>query len=289
MLSQRQSCVIAIVVGLSVGMLTGCAGRKVAPQPQQAAGAAHELLNAVLWVQTSAEYEFTCRQIYRLAERNLDQALADHDWTAALEQTGDYGDLPPAVILDADETVMDNSAFEAMLIEKTEEYNKPLWYAWAEEERAGPVPGATEFLEYARERGVEVFFVTNRDYAIEEPTVRNLRDLFGPGVTAANVLSRGEAEGWTSDKSSRRAYVAAGYRILLLIGDDYNDFVFLGEPPLDERNEAARQYSDYWGTKWIMLPNPMYGSWEQALYGYDRNLPRGEKLKAAYDRLETAP
>lgn len=176
-----------------------------------------------------------------------------------------------------------------MLIRETKEYNTPLWYAWAEEERAGAIPGAREFIEHAFDSGVAVFFVTNRDHAIEEPTVRNLRDQFGPAVTAENVLTRGEREGWTSDKTSRRAYVAAGHRILLLIGDDYNDFAYLGEPPLKDRLEAARQYSDYWGRKWIILPNPMYGGWEQALYGYKRDLPDGAKLEAKYNRLDAGP
>jgi acid phosphatase len=278
-----------LVVAVIAAALAGCAGRQAISRHRDTIGETHELLNAVLWVQASAEYEFACRQIYRLAERNLDQAMSDPTWTAALEQTGDYADLPPAVILDADETVLDNSDFEAMLIEAVEEYNKPLWYAWADEELASAVPGAREFVKHAFDLGVQVYFVTNRDNAIEEPTVRNLQTLFGPGVTSENVLTRGEMEGWTSDKSSRRAYVAAGHRVLLLIGDDYNDFAYIGELPPEERGRTARKHSDYWGTKWIILPNPMYGGWEQALYGYDRDLPRAGKLKAKYGHLRTAP
>ncbi len=274
---------------LSALMLTGCADRQDVPRAQETPRETHELLNAVLWVQTSAEYDFACRQIYRLGGLNLDKALSDPTWTAALEQTGAYESLPPAVILDADETALDNSAFEAMLIQETEEYNKPLWYAWAERASAGAVPGAREFVQHALEQGVEVFFVTNRDHAIEEPTVRNLRDQFGPAVTGENVLTRGEKEEWTSDKTSRRAYVAAGHRILLLIGDDYNDFAYLGELPPEERLEAAREYSDNWGTKWIILPNPMYGGWEQALYGYRRDLPDDAKLEAKHNHLKPSP
>jgi len=289
MISRNHMITAVLTVSILGVGLAGCAGQQSARGPRDVPGDTHELLNAVLWVQTSAEYEFACRQVYRLAERNLDEAMADPGWTAALEQTEDYADLPPAVILDSDETVLDNAAFEAMLIEEVKEYNKPLWYAWAEDEVASAVPGSREFLQHAWDMGVEVFFVTNRDHAIEKPTVRNLQALFGPGVTSENVLTRGEREGWTSDKSSRRAYVAAGYRILLLIGDDYNDFAYLGELPPEERNASARQYSDHWGTKWIMLPNPMYGGWEQALYRYQRGIPRGEKLKAKYEYLDAAP
>ena len=289
MLSRDYRIFGTLVVVIIAAALAGCAGKQTISGNQETEEKTHELLNAVLWVQTSAEYEFACRQTYRLAERNLDQAMSDPTWTAALEQTGDYADLPPAVILDADETTLDNSAFEAMLIEEVAEYDKPLWYAWARDEGAVAVPGSREFMEHAREMGVEVFFVTNRDHAIEAPTVENLKALFGPGVTSETVLTRGEMEGWTSDKSSRRAYVAAGHRVLLLIGDDYNDFAYIGELPPEERGQTARKHSDYWGTKWIILPNPMYGGWEQALYGFDRDLPRAGKLKAKYQHLEAAP
>ena len=288
MFSRNHRVTGIVSVSIVAAALAGCAVQPTVSGHSEMAEETHELLNAVLWVQTSAEYEFACRQTYRLAERNLDEAMSDPGWTAALEQTGDYGNLPPAVILDSDETVLDNTAFEAMLIEEVEEYNTPLWYAWAEDEAAGAVPGSREFLQHAWEAGVEVFFVTNRDHAIEEPTVRNLQALFGPRVTSENVLTRGEREDWISDKSSRRAYVAAGHRVLLLIGDDYNDFTDLGELPPEERTAAARQYSDHWGTKWIMLPNPMYGGWEQSLYGHDRDLPRPGKLKAKYGHLKAA-
>jgi 5'-nucleotidase (lipoprotein e(P4) family) len=289
MVTLKKAITCAVLVTLVAGIPACCPCRRAVTPPRETMRETHELLNAVLWVQTAVEYDFACREIYRLARLNLDEAMSDPGWTAALEQTGDYESLPPAVILDVDETTLDNTAFEAMLIRETEEYDKPLWYAWAREERAVPVPGALEFLQYAIDKGVSIFFVTNRDSAIEEPTVRNLQEEFGGWVTPENVLTRGEMDGWTSDKSSRRAFVAEGHRVLLLIGDDYNDFADLGESPPEERLTAARAHSDYWGTRWIILPNPMYGTWEQALYGYRRNLPDRMKLEAKYDRLLLQP
>jgi acid phosphatase len=243
----------------------------MAPEP-------HEQLHSVLWARTSPEYELACREIFGLAKLRLDEAMSDPQWTASREQGEHYRELPPAVILDVDETVLDNSPFEARLILAGREYNQSMWDAWVVDAEAPAIAGAGEFIDHARDRGVKVFFVTNRGHRTEEHTVQNLRDSFGQAITAENVLTKGEEADWTSDKTSRRAYVAATHRILLLIGDDFNDFAYLGETSPEIRRERARQYSDYWGTKWIILPNPMYGTWEQALYGYDRDLDRAAKL-----------
>jgi 5'-nucleotidase (lipoprotein e(P4) family) len=276
-------------IWLTIGLvLSGCSALKSGDTSKQDSRQSHALLNSVLWVQTSPEYEFVCREVFRLAEIRLDEAIPDGGWTAALEQTEAYEDLPPAVILDVDETVLDNSPFEARLITEGREYNKPMWDEWVVEAGAQEIPGAAEFVQHALGEGVEVFFVTNRSYANEEHTLRNLRDRFGPIVTAENVLSKDERADWAADKTSRRAYVARTHRVLLLIGDDFNDFAYLGTAGPEERTGAARKYQDRWGSKWILLPNPMYGHWEQALYGYDRDLDDAVKLDLKYRALDTS-
>lgn len=284
--SWRTAGCIGLIIGLVLG---GCSAYKSGKQAAPECRETHELLNATLWVQTSPEYEMTCREIYRLAEIQLDEATSDNGWTAAIEQTGNFRHLPPAVIVDVDETVLDNSPFEARMITEKKEYNKPMWNAWVAEAAAREIPGAAEFIQRALEEGVEVFFVTNRSHENEEHTVRNLRDRFGPIVTAEHVLSKGGQEGWGDSKASRRAHVAATHRILLLLGDDYNDFADLGAGSPEERTRDARRHIDYWGTKWILLPNPMYGHWEQALYGYDRKAPDAVKLESKYEGLDTKP
>src|SRR5262245_19274028 len=122
----------------------------------------HENLNAVLWMQTAVEYQGGALQAYAAARTALDRALADRQWTAAVEQTGDFSSLPPAVVLDLDETVLDNSAFQARQVANATSYNDEAWAAWCQERKAGAIPGAVEFLKYARSRGVIPFFVTNR-------------------------------------------------------------------------------------------------------------------------------
>ncbi len=287
---KRQYRWIAIVImGVLAGaVLAGCAVQGTNGATATVGRETHEQLNCVLWVQTSPEYELACRESYKLATLMLDEALYGLQWTA-LHEGQASGTLPPAVILDVDETVLDNSPLEARLVLKNREYNKEMWDKWVAEAAARDIPGAKEFIQHAIEEGVEIFFVTNRGHHNEDHTVRNLRDRFGPMITGETVLTKDEQPDWTSDKSTRRAYVGSTHRVLLLIGDDFNDFAYLGEVSPEERVIAARKFLDYWGEKWILLPNPMYGHWEQALYDYDRALGDAMKLNSKYSHLDTKP
>ncbi len=249
---------------------------------------AHEALLAVLWVQTSAEYRACAEQAYRTAKEKLDLALRDRDWTAAPEQLKDYQGLPPALILDIDRTVLDNTPFEAFLIKQNKVFSEELWREWVLREDAAEVPGVREFVNYAQSKKVEIFYVTNRTADLEAATRGNLEKLgFSTKMEPDTVLVKGE-KGWGSDKSSRRKHVAKDYRILLLVGDDFNDFVSNVKGKgisLEDRTRMANQYRSYWGEKWIMLPNPIYGSWEAVLYEFDYGLPQPEKLKRQYEKL----
>ena len=229
---------------------------------------------AALWAQTAAEYRAGTTQAYRLATRLLDEALCDPCWTADVTQQreGGYACKPPAIVLDADETVLDNAAFQARLLlgaladpAKDDEFDVATWNAWVAERKAAAVPGVAEFLAYAVASGVTPFVVTNRSDAERDATVDNLRAL-GLPFDAAHVLTKNDAAGRPNDKSSRRAMVAATHRILLLCGDDLNDFVpgFLEGGP-DDRARTYARHEGWVGTRWIILPNPVYGSWRKAL------------------------
>lgn len=246
------------------------------------------LLQSVLWVQTSAEYRALAEQAFAVAGTTLDRALADSTWTAAVEQTGDFAGLPAAVIVDVDETTLDNSPFEARLVRSGESFDPADWAAWVEEAAAPPVPGALEFAREADRRGVTIFYVTNRDAPYEAATRRNLERAGFPLPTDRDVLLlRGERPEWTSDKTSRRAHVAADHRVLLVIGDDLNDFV-LARLPLEERDALVRRHAERWGERWIVLPNPMYGSWESAAVGPGEDLTPEQELRRKIERLHTA-
>lgn len=244
-----------------------------------------EQLNGVAWVQTSAEYRVSTVQAFRLAELRVLEALADKKITAALEQTTEYEELPPAVIVDVDETVLDNSPFQAQLVEDGKEFSAALWEKWVQRAQAGPIPGAKEFIDFLKEQGIAVFYVTNRK--LEEPTLKNIRAALDPNVTADRLLCKYEQRGWTSDKTSRRKVVAKTHRILLLVGDDYNDFASLGKTGAAERTHLAEQFTEFWGTRWILMSNPLYGNWERALYNYDFDLSRQDKIDRKMQHLTT--
>ncbi len=247
-----------------------------------------EGLNATLWMQRSAEYRGSAEQAYRTAGQALEEGLADPSWTAAPEQAGDPSSLPPAVILDVDETVLDNSPFQGRLIREGREFNREMWSAWVGEAAAPPVPGALAFTRAAAERGVTVFYVTNRDSDLEAATKLNLERAGFPIAERTDVLlTRGEREGWGSDKTTRRAHVASRYRVILLGGDDLNDFISVSRSSIDKRDRLESAYSDHWGRKWIVLPNPSYGSWERALYGFDSNLDSDGRRQLKAGALKT--
>jgi acid phosphatase len=222
---------------------------------------------AVAWMQNAAEYEILTRQCYRLAQYQMNLAIQDGHWSADEVQmiAGDYLGKPPAVILDVDETVLDNSAYNARNIVDDEPYATESWNAWCQEERATLIPGAQDFLRSADALGVKVFFVTNRRDEVKKATIANLQRL-GVRADDQNVLTRNDDDGRGGDKVSRRAAVAKDYRIVLLIGDNLSDICSEVEISDNElRNATANRKADFLGTRWIILPNPVYGSWERAL------------------------
>lgn len=251
---------------------------------------AYDALLSALWMQKGAEYGASTLQSYRTAVLALDAALADPSRSAAMEQEGlSFEGLPPAVILGVDETVLSNLPFYARLIEDREPYNEALWGQWVERAESAAVPGALEFIRTAEARGVKVFFVSNRGVESEEATRRNLERI---GVSLDpeedTLLMLGEHH-WSSDKSDRRAHIGADYRIVLIVGDDLNDFVSgarTQEP--EERAALVERHLGQWGRDWFILPNPLYGSWEASLHGRDLTLSEEEKRERRLEQLESA-
>jgi len=270
----------ALAAVLVLAAATGCAShRPAASSPAPAPpgegtrlrGLTHETLHGALWMQTSAEYDVLARQTFAAGERALERTLAG-EGSAALEQEDGGAGKPPAVVVDIDETMLDNAPFQLQLNLEGTDYCEHTWTAWVTAEKARAIPGAVAFAKAADARGVRVLYVTNRTHAVEDATIRNLRAVGFPVRDGDDVLTIGEAESpgaspWTSDKTARRAFVARTYRILLLVGDDLRDFVSVprGTAPAD-RVALAQRYADRWGERWFLLPNAMYGSWEQSLH-----------------------
>ncbi len=267
---------------LSLLLASACTTTTTPPASQCNAG--HTLVNATLWVQSAAEYRASALQTYAAAKQQLDAALADRTWTGAEEEKNEDASQPPAVILDLDETTLDNSGFEIRAIRRGITYDKALWREWVAESAAGAVPGAAEFLAYAQSRGVTPFYVTNRDFDPEHPGTRRNLERLGFPLSADNLLMRGTRPEWKSDKSGRRAHVASTHRVLMLIGDDLNDFINARDKSKAERDAIMDRTASWWGTRWFMLPNPMYGSWESAATGGGEGTPC-EQLQRKIDAL----
>lgn len=228
----------------------------------------HERLHSVLWAQTSAEHNALITLTYKQAQEALDLALPDKSWTAAVEQDQPYSELPPAIIMDLDETVLDNSPFEGRLIKARMPFDKTKWDQWVEEANAPALPGAVDFIAATQRRGIIIFFVTNRRSQHEPSTRKNLERL---GISLRQdidvVLSEGEQpNNWGPDKTTRRRYLASQFRILLLLGDDLGDFVSGAIDLPQNRIRLAQQHNNRWGVSWFLIPNSIYGSWESSLY-----------------------
>jgi len=234
---------------------------------------------ATLWVRNSSEYRASIETVYRAALESLKRGLADPRWTAEPTQAGGLSGLPPAVVMDLDETVLDNSEAEVQLLLQGTcfEAFPASWDAWVAERHAPAVPGAVEFVQAARAlrdpvgRAVRVFFITNRECGRrpgnDDPcpqkadTAANLAAL-GLATADDELLVRGERPDWGGEKLSRRALVAAANRIVLNVGDDLADFLpDVRRQGVAERDRARCARDDYWGTRWFLLPNPIYGSW----------------------------
>lgn len=278
-----------IFVFLALG--AGCAPAREAVEPEPPPVHANENLHSVLWMQTSVEYAAVTKQTYRMATLRLDEALADTGWTASLEQQemGAFGRRPPVVVLDVDETVLDNSRYQARLVLEDGEYSTASWQDWVREENATAVPGALRFVREAERRGISVVYLSNRRSETEAFTRANLATLGFPVAEEFDaVISRGERPEWdSSDKETRRTAVAERFRILMLIGDNLGDFLSDVEQSLEARRAAVAPFDEYWGERWFMLPNPQYGSWEGALFNYDYAGTREDRLRAKRDQLDT--
>jgi len=249
----------------------------------------HPTTSATLWTQNSAEYSALTTSVYQTASSYLGLALEDSDWTAYPEQDGDnLRSKSPAIILDVDETVLDNSPFQARMIKQNSSFDPQQWNNWAMEAQADAVPGALAFTKLAAKKGVKIFYLTNREAKVEEGTRKNLEQLGFPlSENRDNILSNNERSNWTSAKTERRAYVAQDHRIVMLFGDNLNDFILAKDISRDERHQLVKTHQKKWGRKWFIFPNPVYGSWESALHNFDDSLSPSQIDSVKRERLDT--
>ncbi len=292
---------ILIVTGatLSIALLTGCQTTTSAPPaiaPTAGSYVAHDNLNATLWQQHSSEAAMLQMQTYNAAAKQLQAALQDQQWNALsaqdLSTSADVTakNLPPAIIVDVDETVLDNSAYQARLIRDLEKYNPTSWDAWVREEKANAIAGAAAFLNQASRHGVTVFYLSNRVHTQQEPTLANLRKAGFPVADDQQFLGRntevGNCSKTGSDKSCRRQYVGKNYRVIMQFGDQLGDFIEIIGTTSQARREILNDYAQWIGARWFILPNPTYGSWEAAAIDNSENISDDARRELKYKALD---
>lgn len=284
-------------------LLAGCAHAPeksaTTPAPQTPAAplpssgpAPNDNLNAVAWTQTAIEHDLIYREVYRAAGEKLRAALKDPKWDALPNSDRKQplsAKLKPAVIVDIDETVLDNSPYQARLVANGKAYDEFTWSEWCREKRAKPLPGALEFAKDAAKRGVTVFYLSNRAQDLNAATLENLRADGFPVESDRVFLGLGTVvdgcEQNGSEKGCRRTLVGRTHRVLMQFGDQIGDFVDVDANTPDGRRAAIEPYASWVGERWFVLPNPTYGAWEPALFNNDWARPAGERRKAKIDAL----
>lgn len=213
---------------------------------------------ALAWMQLSAEYSAVCEQTYSNALEKVTQGVAEQK-----ESNG----KPLAVIMDLDETVLDNSKYQVYMNDLG---LKPSVESFAVFVSSFPgavntVPGAKRFIKGVEKQGVSAVFVSNRPETIRRATIRTL--------VFHNILpSRAEyrdrlllMEDGMSDKNHRFREVLRRYKVVAWIGDQLGDFpVDIDVPrgaPVESRRLGLQPYALEFGTNWFILPNPVYGDW----------------------------
>ncbi|OMP77171.1 5'-nucleotidase, lipoprotein e(P4) family [[Flexibacter] sp. ATCC 35208] len=209
---------------------------------------------AALWQQRSAEYKALCFQAYNIARFRLNEDLKSSF------------PKPMAIVTDIDETILDNSPYNVHVALKGENYSDKTWQEWTSKAAADTVPGALSFLKYAAEKGVHVYYITNRSEAERGVTLQNLQRWNFPDADNEHLILKTT----TSSKEERRLHVAQTHEIILLMGDNMGDFSAIFEKqPADKREAATKQSAAEFGSRFIVLPNPMYGDWLPALFQYN--------------------
>jgi 5'-nucleotidase (lipoprotein e(P4) family) len=247
----KKSTFLGFIAGAGI-FITSCQA-PVKPVPENLANAT---LYATLYQQQAAEYKALCFQAYNIASLRLHEELA-------LKKT-----KPLAVVVDIDETVLDNSPYQAASIIGT--FNYPVqWSEWMQIASAEAVPGAQEFLSEAALNKVEVFYVTNRKEEFKHVTIRNLIEKNFPFADSVHVMTRITS----NDKEARRQQVLSKYEIVLFVGDNLGDFnSIFDETDASVRTAQTVENKIEFGKRWIVLPNACYGTWLNALPGYSNKI-----------------
>lgn len=239
---------------------------------------ARENMMATNWYQTSGEARALYLQGYNVATQRLKEYLKTPHTK------------PYSIVLDLDETVLDNSPYQAENIILGRGYDSKSWDEWVNMKKAKAVPGAKEFLQFADKNGVKIYYISDRTESQLEATIENLRAEGIPVQTNDSVLLKNKDD--KSGKVNRREYVKNHTQLIMLFGDNLSDFDLFSSKSIDERNAKVEELSKEFGDRFVIFPNPLYGAFETAIYGgkfpqAKEKLEIKESILKGYKSLET--
>ena len=215
---------------------------------------------ASVFQQQAAEYKALCLQAYNIARWRVDQAVVQNK--------------PLAVITDIDETLFDNSDYQVHEVLSGKDFELPSWYEWTAMGRADTIPGSLSFFQYAASKGIQIFYITNREERERTGTLQNLNKFHFPNADNEHLMVRQT----TSSKEERRIRVSEKFDVIVLLGDNLSDFSNVFDTKvIDERKARTDQSAAEFGKRFIVFPNPVYGDWESDLYKSSHSLNAAEK------------
>lgn len=279
--SRFQTVIISLIIGLSVGSGTTYILENNNHRIPNAVEVTtyseatnRDLVNgnilAVAWQQNSGEVNALRYQAYNSAMNYVDELVKEKTTK------------PYAVTLDIDETIIDNSPHAGYEIKNSDPYSSENFNKWIQKADAKAIPGAKEFTDYAKSKGIEVFYVSNRKEDIHlDATIKNMKKLGFVNSDKEHILLKTN----DSDKAPRWNKIEEKYNLAMYCGDNLGDFpTGYYNKSNEERNKIVKEQSKYFGSKYIVLPNPVYGDFENAIYSYNLNKTPSEKIQ---DRLKS--
>ena len=208
---------------------------------------ADKLPNDVRWVRESNEYKSLCYQIYSNATTNLNRQVGANPYSLNNKDLSTY-----AIVMDLDETVLDNSQYQVELLDKKESFNMTSWAKWVNREEAKIVPGAKEYIDVVRSYGIQLIFISNRMDERLNATINNMKILDIYSDSDIFLLRKNKKDKKTVRRNE--IYNSTGrmanyntYTVIQYLGDAMGDF-----PSYDSKQFSVDQY---------IFPNPMYGKW----------------------------
>ena len=261
------SSVLATVV-----LATGCAQKTEEKKEENKSGdnkitltydqlRSRENTMGTLWYQNAAEVDALYQQGYNVATNKLKELLKQPT------------NKPYSIVLDIDETVLSNIPFQVKMIKDGTAFNPKLWDEWVQKAEATPVAGAKEFLQFADKNKVQIYYISDRTDAQVDATIKNLEAQGLPVQGRDHLMFKKEGD---KSKEGRRQEVLKHTNLVMLFGDNLVDFAEFSTKSESDRDKMFEQLKAEFGDKFIIFPNPMYGSWESAVYQGEKKDGKGQ-------------